>query len=400
MAAMTKFHAAALLPAVLCLSLAACSQTASDESTAGSAASSAAVAASTKSTPTAAALASEAENIDLAGADWRTQGNVDDMGMITRDGTDTMVCICVNDDSVEFYYDEPEQIFYDMAFYPAPVVNARQNYNGAYFDDLNGDGDSDLCLFFLNDDGSDLLLTWYWNAEDGYVFDAEASNPIDISGSFDPGTAVQTDYFDEYGLEINASMDTGTYLLEDGVGSFIPSNEDYALGSAWWEVTKRSDYTHDGFREIEFAAICYIPDEAIPSYYEEEYYGSFTSVVSGELYDRYTGMWLTAASTHMDTGRSDNHYVHTIEWNGESYEIEYFYSTEWPEVGDWNQVLIMSYIVYLPEGYDGLVFAAQSMPGSYEECQDRLNLESICPEADLFNCDTVDARSNLYFAID
>ena len=48
MAAMTKFHAAALLPAVLCLSLAACSQTASDESTAGSAASSAAVAASTK----------------------------------------------------------------------------------------------------------------------------------------------------------------------------------------------------------------------------------------------------------------------------------------------------------------------------------------------------------------
>ena len=60
----------------------------------------------------------------------------------------------------------------------------------------------------------------------------------------------------------------------------------------------------------------------------------------------------------------------------------------------------MSYIVYLPEGYDGLVFAAQSMPGSYEECQDRLNLESICPEADLFNCDTVDARSNLYFAID
>ena len=291
MAAITKFHAAALLPAVLCLSLAACSQTASDESTAGSAASSAAVAASTKSTPTAAALASEAEDIDLAGADWRTQGNVDDMGMITRDGTDTMVCICVNDDSVEFYYDEPEQNFYDMAFYPAPVVNARQNYNSAYFDDLNGDGDSDLCLFFLNDDGSDLLLTWYWNAEDGYVFDAEASNPIDISGSFDP------------------------------VGSFIPSNEDYALGSAWWEVTKRSDYTHDGFREIEFDAICYIPDEAIPSYYEEEYYGSFTSVVSGELYDRYTGMWLTAASTHMDTGRSDNHYVHTIEWNGESYGV-------------------------------------------------------------------------------
>ena len=33
------------------------------------------------------------EQLDLAGADWRTWGLVNAMGTITRDGTDTDVCV-------------------------------------------------------------------------------------------------------------------------------------------------------------------------------------------------------------------------------------------------------------------------------------------------------------------
>ena len=42
----------------------------------------------------------------VAGDDWRTTGIVDDYGTITRDGTDTDVCIVVREDDTTFYYDE------------------------------------------------------------------------------------------------------------------------------------------------------------------------------------------------------------------------------------------------------------------------------------------------------
>ena len=76
----------------------------------------------------------------------------------------------------------------------------------------------------------------------------------------------------------------------------------------------------------------------------------FISVTNSELYDYYTGMWLTASSAYNNTERGDNHYIHTVTWNGETYEIEFFYSTSWEKTGDWSNVLTKSYVVYLPEG--------------------------------------------------
>ena len=53
----------------------------------------------------------------VAGDDWRTTGIVDDYGTITRDGTDTDVCIVVREDDTTFYYDEEEQIYYGSVEY-------------------------------------------------------------------------------------------------------------------------------------------------------------------------------------------------------------------------------------------------------------------------------------------
>ena len=43
---------------------------------------------------------------DIAGADWRTYGQVSDAGTITRAGEKTSVLACVFDSGVEFYLDE------------------------------------------------------------------------------------------------------------------------------------------------------------------------------------------------------------------------------------------------------------------------------------------------------
>ena len=60
----------------------------------------------------------EKEEEPIAGDDWRTTGVVYDHGVLTRDGTDTELCVCLTENSAIFYYDEPEQIYYDQVDFP------------------------------------------------------------------------------------------------------------------------------------------------------------------------------------------------------------------------------------------------------------------------------------------
>lgn len=65
-------------------------------------------------------------------------------------------------------------------------------------------------------------------------------------------------------------------------------------------------------------------------------------------------MWFTAATAYGNSQRGDNYYVHTVNYNGNEYLIEFAYSTDWQyNVSDWAMVLTKSYMVYLPDDYDG-----------------------------------------------
>ena len=209
------------------------------------------------------------------------------------------------------------------------------------------------------------------------------------------GIQSQEPYFTRNGLEINAAVEKGTFLLTDGVCSYSGLGDGYNTGDCYWEITKNGDYTHDGIRELHFDAICYIPEDSIP-YFDQQY----TTVTSSELYDFYTGMWLTTSTAYGNSQRGDNYYLHTISWQGNSYLIEFAYSTDWQyNVGDWAQVLTKSYAVYLPEDYDGLVFAAEAQPDNYKDSAKRMQLDSISPEAALMDIDTVDPYRSLYFSL-
>lgn len=417
----------------------------------------------------------EKEEEPIAGDDWRTTGVVYDHGVLTRDGTDTEVCVCLTENSAIFYYDEPEQIYYDQVDFPHRMEDATSAYGGTFFDDLNGDGNSDVRVDFYHEDDTETTLIWYWDEEDGYVFREDesefpveeendllyytglweyigenvwihiyddatwslvnsADEVIDSGVVLSDGSGVElhydgngdvlrltlsgdgalldevndgrlerveqiearVPYFEQAGISVNAQMDAGTYLLTDGACSYQGMGEGYSTGDCYWELNEVNDFTHDGIREIEFDAYCYIPEESISKIYDQQFF----TVVTCALYDAYSGMWLTDASTYADASRGENHYVHTVDWNGESYEIEYFYSVEWSgAVGDWNQVLKKSYIVYLPENYDGLIFAAHAQPDNYTDSAKRMQLDSICPEAGLLDCMTIDPEAGLYFAV-
>ena len=418
-------------------------------------------------------LAACGNSDDVAGEDWRTTGVVVGSGTIAHDGESVDVLVTVCESSAAFYRDLPEQVLFDSVSFPMNVPDAEQAFDAISFDDMDGDGESDVLVSFIHENGDATELVWIWDPVERYVFREDLST-VTLSGGdlseyvglweyqgenlwlrihedatwefvndqddvieygtlwvdengvtlhFDgSGDTLQLDrtvsgdlidsvnggtllpvegiqssepYFTRNGLEINAAVERGTFLLEDGVCSYSGLGDGYNTGDCYWEITKNGDYTHDGIRELHFDAICYIPEGSIP-YFDQQYITNTDS----ELYDFYTGMWLTTATAYGNSQRGDNYYLHTVSWQGNSYLIEFAYSTNWQyNVGDWAQVLTKSYAVYLPEDYDGLVFAAEAQPDNYKDSAKRMQLDSISPEASLMDIDTVDPYRSLYFSL-
>lgn len=418
-------------------------------------------------------LAACGNSDDVAGDDWRTTGVVVGSGTIAHDGESVDVLVTVCESSAAFYRDLPEQVLFDSVSFPMNIPDAEQSFNAISFDDMDGDGESDVLVSFIHENGDATELVWIWDPVERYVFREDLST-VTLSGGdlseyvglweyqgenlwlrihedatwefvndqddvieygtlwvdengvtlhFDgSGDTLQLDrtvsgdlidsvnggtllpvegiqssepYFTRNGLEINAAVERGTFLLEDGVCSYSGLGDGYNTGDCYWEITKNGDYTHDGIRELHFDAICYIPEGSIP-YFDQQYITNTDS----ELYDFYTGMWLTTATAYGNSQRGDNYYLHTVSWQGNSYLIEFAYSTNWQyNVGDWAQVLTKSYAVYLPEDYDGLVFAAEAQPDNYKDSAKRMQLDSIFPEASLMDIDTVDPYRSLYFSL-
>lgn len=423
-------------------------------------------------------LAACGNSDNVAGDDWRTTGMVVGSGTITHDGESVDVLVTVSESSAAFYRDLPEQVLFDSVSFPMNIPDAEQAFNAISFDDMDDDGESDVLVSFIHENGDATELIWIWDPVERYVFREDLSTVAisggDLSGDdlseyvdlweyqgenlwlrirddatwefvndqdevieygvlwvdeygitlhFDgSGDTLQLDrtvsgdlidsvnggtllpvegiqsqepYFTRNGIEINAAVEMGTFPLEDGVCSYSGLGDGYNTDDCYWEITKTGDYTHDGIRELHFDAICYIPEDSIP-YFDQQY----TTVTSSELYDFYTGMWLTTSTAYDNSQRGDNYYLHTISWQGNSYLIEFAYSTDWQyNVGDWAQVLTKSYAVYLPEDYDGLVFAAEAQPDNYKDSAKRMQLDSISPEAALMDIDTVDPYRSLYFSL-
>lgn len=262
---------------------------------------------------------------------------------------------------------------------------------------------------FLDENSAVLADGTLWAEEDGVTLHFGENGDVlmldrtvsgDLIDSANGGTLVPAEEivsnepcFARAGIGLNAETDDGYYLLKDGVCTYYGLGEDYSTADCYWEVAKQREDVHDGIRELQFDAVCYIPESSIPQ-------GDYMAYTKSELYDYYTGMWLTASTAYGNTQRGENYYVHTVSVNGQSYMIEFAYSTDWQYgIGEWAMILTKSYVVYMPEDYNGLIFAAEAQSDNYKDSAKQAQLDSIAPEACITDIGLIDPYTSLYFAV-
>ena len=86
---------------------------------------------------------------DIAGDDWRATGVVVGSGTITRGGDSVDVLVTVSESSAAFYRDLPEQVLFDSVSFPMTIPDGEQAFNAISFDDMDGDGESDVLVSFI-----------------------------------------------------------------------------------------------------------------------------------------------------------------------------------------------------------------------------------------------------------
>lgn len=112
----------------------------------------------------------------VVGNDWRVTGVVRGSGTITHEGEGSVdVLVTVDENSAAFYRDEPEQILFDSVSFPMEIPGAQEYFNDISFDDINGDGESDVSISFVYAPGNSTALIWIWDPEERYVFREDLS---------------------------------------------------------------------------------------------------------------------------------------------------------------------------------------------------------------------------------
>lgn len=169
-------------------------------------------------------LAACGNSDDVAGDDWRTTGMVVDSGTITHDGDSVDVLVTVSESSAAFYRDIPEQVLFDSVTFPMDIPDAEQAFHSISFDDLDGDGESDVWVSFLHENGDATDLVWIWDPEERYVYredlsavPADEGDPSDYTGLWE--------YPDE---------NLWLRIYEDATWEFVNDQEDVIeYGTLW-----------------------------------------------------------------------------------------------------------------------------------------------------------------------
>lgn len=112
---------------------------------------------------------------DTAGDDWRASGAVVDSGTITHDGDSVDVLVTVSESSAAFYRDMPEQVLFDSVSFPVSIPDAEEAFHAISFDDIDGDGESDVLVRFLHKSGDTTEMIWIWDPVERYVFREDLS---------------------------------------------------------------------------------------------------------------------------------------------------------------------------------------------------------------------------------
>lgn len=157
---------------------------------------------------------------DTAGDDWRTSGIVVADGTITHGGESVDVLVTISDTSAAFYRDTAEHVLFDSVLFPESIPDAKQAFESISFDDINGDGESDVVARFKFNDGGGEELVWIWDPTERYIFNGELSTITHVEEETEP-------YFAANGLLANGEVGKGRSKLKDGASFYANLGEDY-----------------------------------------------------------------------------------------------------------------------------------------------------------------------------
>ncbi len=168
---------------------------------------------------------------DVAGADWRTTGVIIDYGTITHNGESVAVAVTADENSAAFYWNMPEQILYDSVLFPNEGDDPRAGLTqedlrdagvSVSFDDLDGDGESDVTVHINHADMSETEMVWIWDPVERYVYQPQSSYYHEMGAEPYP-----EDSFDAYiGLWSYADENLWLYLYGDATWEFVNSRRD------------------------------------------------------------------------------------------------------------------------------------------------------------------------------
>lgn len=186
-------------------------------------------------------------------------------------------------------------------------------------------------------------------------------------------------YFEEHGVEV---PDAPVSCTVDAV-IYNPDNPEkfQRVVDCVWEQT--DCYTEpadeDGYQLVHLEMV-----NTTQLYYDAaeggDYYRNWLSLA---VYDWYTGRMLPARNMKDDDA---SEYIISLEIGGDSYDVSYTKDLQW-EQDDWvhddagngssNLKGISSYVFKVPEGYDGLVFAAIPKREYTEDSEDTETVSGV-----------------------
>ena len=169
-------------------------------------------------------LAACGNSDDVAGEDWRTTGVVVGSGTITHDGESVDVLVTVDPNSAAFYRDQEEQVLFDSVSFPMNIPDAEQAFNAISFDDMDGDGESDVLVSFIHENGDATELIWIWDPAERYVFREDLST-VALSGG---------DLSEYVGLWEYQGENLWLRIREDATWEFVNDQDDVIeYGTLW-----------------------------------------------------------------------------------------------------------------------------------------------------------------------
>lgn len=107
---------------------------------------------------------------------WSDTNDIDGYSTITLNGEQIDVYVCHNRETVYIYYNNEEQELLDIANIPTDELSDDDwSLDRIGFDDLNGDGNSDLQVYLNHSDMTESCIIWWWEDLGGFIYQSDDS---------------------------------------------------------------------------------------------------------------------------------------------------------------------------------------------------------------------------------